>query len=269
MNMNPLKSESQPRSPRFSLKGRGSKAKLGIVIILVIILAIAALPAYWQGNWSNLSIAGVKLPVWEIKAPWQKPFPVQNLDRIRKVGDRGLEVSGWETLETGKLKIGGHDWSGQILRQSDRRDITLFLFPQTDPKLHPGVEWVDMDGFFKWKIDSQRPLNFAVETGEMKAKVRANLSLARESRRSPFGIPQTVAVVEWYSWGQGGHYSHTHWFWLDQRAQLKKKRIPWIAVTLRIPVDPKSTLDMVQSDVEALAKSVQASLMQNVFSSQN
>jgi cyanoexosortase B-associated protein len=267
--MNPLQSESKTRSPRFSLKGRGSKAKLGIVIILIVILAIAALPAYWQGSWSNLSIAGFKLPVWNVKAPWQEPFPVKNLGQIRAIRDRGIEVPGWETLETGKLKIGGHDWSGQILGQSDRRDVTLFLFPQTDPKLQPGVEWVDMDGFFKWKVDSQRPLNFSVAAGEMKAKVRANFSLARESRRSPFGVPQTVAVVEWYAWEQGGDYSHSHWFWLDQRAQLTKQRVPWIAVALRIPVDPKSTLDTVQSDAEALAKSVQASLMQNVFSSQN
>ena len=263
--MNPLKSESKPFSPQFSLKGKGSKAKLGVIVILMVILAIAAVPAYLQGEWTSISLAGVKLPIWSIQAPWQQPFPVKNLGRIRELRNKNLEIPGWETIESAPLQIGGHQWLGQILRQSERRDITLFIFPQNGPKLLPGVEWVDMNGFFKWNVDSQRTLTFTAEAQDTNATVTARFLLARESRRSPFGIPQTVAVVEWYAWGNGGHYSPVRWFWLDQRAQLKKQRVPWIAVTLRIPVDPKSTLDTVQPEVEALAKVVQARLMTEAF----
>ncbi|MGK7927108.1 MAG: cyanoexosortase B system-associated protein [Spirulina sp.] len=267
--MNPLKSESKSLPPRFSLKGRGAKAKLGIVIILLVVMAIAAFPAYLQGQWGNLSISGFKLPVWEIKAPWQKPFPVKNLRQIRSIRTEGIEVAGWETIERSNIQIGGYEWMGQILRRRDRRDVTLFLLPQSGPKQQPALEWVDMDGFFKWNIDSQRPLQFTVKAGETKAEVKARFFLARESHRSPFGIAKTVVVLEWYAWNRGGHYSPVRWFWLDQRAQVHKKRVPWVAVTLRIPVNPNSTLDTARADAEALAKNIQAYLMQNVFSKGN
>lgn len=267
--MNPLKSESKPFSPRFSLKGKGSKAKLGIAIVLIVILAIAAVPAYLQGEWTTMSFAGVSLPVWKIKASWQKSFPVKNLGQIRKTRKEPIDIPGWETLENATVQIGGHEWHGQIIARGDRRDAMVFLFPQTGPKEQPGVEWVDVDGFFKWNIDSQSSLQFTAEAGDNQASVTARLFLARESRKSPFRLHQTVAVVQWYAWENGGHYSPVRWFWLDQRLQLKKQRLPWIAVTLRIPVDPKSTLETIQPDAEALAQTVQASLMENVFSKSN
>ncbi|MEM9541922.1 MAG: cyanoexosortase B system-associated protein [Cyanobacteria bacterium P01_E01_bin.42] len=267
--MNPHQSESKPFSPRFSLKGKGSKAKLGIAIALVIILAIGAVPAYVQGEWTTMSLAGIPLPVWKIKAPWQKPFPVKNLGQIRKTRNEPIDVPGWETVENASLKIGGHDWHGQILDRGDLQDAMLFIFPQTGPKLQPAVEWVDMDGFFKWNLDSQRSLKFTSEVGDSQASVTARLFLARESQKSPFRAHQTVAVVQWYAWERGGHYSPLRWFWLDQKLQLQKQRLPWIAVMLRIPVDPKSTLETIEPDAEAMARVVQASLMENVFAKSN
>ncbi|MBP0016689.1 MAG: cyanoexosortase B system-associated protein [Cyanobacteria bacterium SBLK] len=242
---------------------------MGIAIVLIVILAIGAVPAYLQGEWITMSFAGIPLPVWKIKASWQKPFPVKNLGQIRRIRKEPIDVPGWETLENAALQIGGHEWHGQILARDDDRNAMLFVFPQKGPKEQPGVEWVDVDGFFKWNIDSQRSFKFTAEVGDKKASITARLLLARESRRSPFRLHQTVAVVQWYAWEWGGHYSPLRWFWLDQRLQLQKQRLPWIAVTVRIPVDPKSTLDTIEPDAEALAQIVQASLMENVFSKRN
>jgi cyanoexosortase B-associated protein len=73
-------------------------------------------------------------------------------------------------------------------------------------------------------------------------------------------------VVQWYAWLGGGHYDPSVWYWLDQWAQLKRQRVPWIAVSLVIPLEPTKELQTLTPFALNLAKEVQSNLEQNVLS---
>jgi cyanoexosortase B-associated protein len=77
---------------------------------------------------------------------------------------------------------------------------------------------------------------------------------------------QTFAVVQWYAFNNGGHFSPANWFWQDQLAQLSDRRVPWVAVCLKIPIEPLGELKDAQSVAESLAKTVQTQLNNTVFS---
>ena len=73
-------------------------------------------------------------------------------------------------------------------------------------------------------------------------------------------------MVQWYAWLGGGHYDPSVWYWLDQWAQLKRQRVPWIAVSLLIPLEPMKELQTLTPFALNLATEVQSYLEQNVLS---
>ncbi len=191
---------------------------------------------------------------------WQELPPVPNLGALRELRNTGLAVSGWTSPDQAKLRVGSHDWSVQTLEVPGQRVGLLMLFPQTGPKETPGVEWSDVDGFYQWQPDKVRSLTFHTE--DPAATVHARIFIARDSEKTRIvSSRQTVAVAQWYAFADGGHFSTAQWFWRDQWAQLRHQRVPWIAVSLRLPVDPSSTLEDVTPQVTELSQAIQTSLM--------
>jgi cyanoexosortase B-associated protein len=132
----------------------------------------------------------------------------------------------------------------------------LMLMPQNYYKNHPNVEWVDLQGIEKWKTDSHKTLKFAAAEGSQQ-QVKARFFRAWNK--------QTVAVMQWYAWPQGGHYASGHWFWADQMAQLKRQRVPWIAVSLKIPIEPLSDVKEIEALTLSLAQNIQNTLNREIF----
>ncbi|WP_243397441.1 cyanoexosortase B system-associated protein [Crocosphaera subtropica] len=76
---------------------------------------------------------------------------------------------------------------------------------------------------------------------------------------------KTYAVLQWYAWPGGGHYAPYQWFLADQKAQLKHKRVPWIAVSIKIPMEPLGNLEDMESLAKSLGQEVQKTLEQEIF----
>jgi cyanoexosortase B-associated protein len=65
----------------------------------------------------------------------------------------------------------------------------------------------------------------------------------------------------------GGDYSSLKWFWLDRLAQLKRDRVPWIAVCIKMPIEPLGDLQIAKPAAESLAKTVESALLSEPFRS--
>lgn len=234
---------SAPRRSRFP--------KLAIVLLLLIVVGLGAVPGYLRGSWS-----------------WSKPIAVENLRQLRSLTQEGIELPGWQTLEQEEVPIGGHKWSVQILHQGegDEKPIFLFLRPQSSNKSQPEVDWTDIEGFEdrlreqlgNWKTDSYGQLSFRVEVAPNSADASARFFRGWNQR-------QTFAVVQWYAWETGGSPAPFDWFVADRLTQLRGHRLPWVAVYLKIPLEPLGDVDAARPTAESLAKIVQAQLMTDIF----
>ncbi|MEQ8957332.1 MAG: cyanoexosortase B system-associated protein [Coleofasciculus sp. C2-GNP5-27] len=208
-----------------------------VLLVLLVIVAIGAVPSYFTGNWS-----------------WIEPPRFANFSSIKVVQIEGLEIPGWETLEQRTVTLGGHKWSYQEIKGDLDKPVLRLLRPPNGPIDQPQVEWMDINGVFQWKKDSHQRLKFTVETQSQQAQVNARLFRAWTQQ-------QTFAVVQWYAWATGGHPATRQWFWVDQVAQLKRQRVPWIAVSIQIPMEPLGDLADAKPIAESLSQTVQKTLM--------
>jgi len=140
---------------------------------------------------------------------------------------------------------GGKSWW-----QEDHRALK----PQVYYKSQPGVEWSDISSISRWNQGETTELLIPTQSGG-KAKARFYRAWTQN----------TFAVVQWYAWLGGGHYDPSVWYWLDQWAQLKRQRVPWIAVSLLIPLEPMKELQTLTPFALNLAGEVQSYLEQNVL----
>ena len=219
-----------------------TKFLTGIIVILlpIVIIAVAAVPGYWQGGkWS-----------------WSDLPPLTNSRQLRSLLKTGVELDGWQTIKQKEIRIGGNKWSAQAISQGASPVIVL-LAPQTYYTNKPYVEWTDIQGLEKWKTDSHRQLEFTVDGDGGITEVKARFFRAWNK--------QTFAIVQWYAFPNGGHPSSINWFWRDSVAQLQQQRIPWIAVCLKIPLNPLDDIDSVEPIAVSLARQVQSSLQENTF----
>ena len=220
-----------------------TKFLTGIIVILLLSLtiAIAAIPGYWQGGkWS-----------------WSDLPALTNGRQMRSLLKTGIEFDGWQTIKQKEIRIGGNKWSAQAITQGETSPVIVLLAPQTYYTNKPYVEWTDIQGLEKWKTDSHRQLEFTVNDDAGSNRVTARFFRAWNK--------QTFAVVQWYAFPTGGNPSSINWFWRDRVAQLKQQRIPWIAVCLKIPLNPLDDLDSVETKAISLAQQVQNSLQENTF----
>lgn len=221
------------------LQKRWSIARIALILLLSILIIVGAVPGYLKGgNWSWLDIP-----------------PTANIQQIKGILSTGLTLKGWQTIDKQQLRIGGHKWLGQIIKKEDSKPILLLLKPQTYYRNKPEVEWMDIKGLERWKTDSYSQINFTSDRNQDSLPTTARFFRAWNKK-------QTFAVVQWYSFPQGGHYAPANWFWRDLLAQLRGKRVSWVAVCLRIPIEPLGEFKDAQPLAQSLAKQVQASLQQ-------
>jgi cyanoexosortase B-associated protein len=223
------------------IQGQSAIARIALLLLLVLLFAIATLPGYLQGEWS-----------------WQNPAQRVNLNEIKKLRQTGLTLPGWKTLQKQEITIGSHKWLVQVVEKPPNPPAILLILPQNYYKDQPEVEWTDVGGFERWQTDSQSDLKFTVSDGSHTTPVTASFFRAWNDQ-------QTFAVVQWYAWSGKGHFSPLAWFWSDQWAQLHRTRLPWLAVSLKIPLDPFKELSSAREEATSLAQAVQIALNQQVL----
>ncbi|NJO20617.1 MAG: cyanoexosortase B system-associated protein, partial [Spirulinaceae cyanobacterium RM2_2_10] len=235
------------------LQERSTRAKLMVASLLLLLLALVALPSYLSGNW-----------------PWAAPVAIENIDQIRALRKNPLTLPDWQFLlqaellngaampldasnapatelrpqnptlaiaevnEVRDVRIGGQRWSYQELANPEAGEppIGVYLLPQMDHDKLPEVEWVDVRGAESWREEAVHSLKFTATAGDRQTKVNARFFRAAAER--------SYAVVQWYAWPNGGSRSTVAWFWRDQLAQLLRHRQPWVAVYLKIPMRAQS-----------------------------
>lgn len=217
-------------------------------LLLLLILFFSSVPGYLSGNWQ-----------------WKEPPSVVNLKQVKQIRQTGLNISGWETLEIVEREISGHKWLWQKIKQKNSDRISyLLLLPQNGPRDQPQTEWTEMKGFWGWKVAQFQTPEFMVKSSSSQNrntshKVEANFFRAVLKNR------QTYAVLQWYATPDGGSPSPFKWFLADQIAQLRKQRVPWVAVNIMIPIEPLGEVKQNWSIAHSLSEQVQANLVVNSF----
>lgn len=226
--------------------GKGMQLRQGAIALLLFLLLIGGIVLNFTGQSS-----------------WREPFPVTNLGAMRELRNTGLELPDWDQEGQLRLNVGGREWSVEAVTKPGKPTALVMVLPQWGPREMPGVEWSDIDGFFRWRREGgaiASPL-LTFTTTNPATKVQARYFLARdtaETRVVP--LRQTVAVLQWYATPIGGNPNPSWWFWRDQWAQMNRRRLPWVAVSLRFPMDPRSTLEDVEADILPLAQAVQEAI---------
>ena len=220
------------------------------MVTLAAIAMVSAIPHYVTGQW-----------------PWTHPLDVASIQVLQNLKQQSLSLPGWQTLTHKTIKIGGNDWSYQELQSQDTPDqptaaasqIAILLRPQPWRTNQPEVEWLDIAGSQNWQVDSRRQFQFTIDpVASMKQKpVQVKARFLRGWNQQ-----QTYAVVQWYAWPGGGGPSPSQWFWADQNRQWRsRQRLPWIAVSILIPIEPVGDVRPYQPFAIALSQAVQTVLI--------
>ncbi len=245
-------------SPSSPLEKSSNKLiiKLIVVAVLALFVAVSAIPQYVSG--------------W----PWATPPKLEQSTRsaLQEIRDQGISVPGWATEGQDKTKFGGHTWSIQQLSATASADgpsaqstsyVFLLLRPQTYEADQPEVEWLDIKGSQHWTTDSAQKVSFEVPVDGSKdtKTIRINSDFFRAWNQG-----QTYAVLQWYAWPTGGSASVASWFWADQKIQWQRyRRMPWVAVSLWLPIAPLSEVSPHQAIAESLGKDIHQALLKTVF----
>ena len=241
-------SEPSSRSPLY---------KFWVVLFVLAIALVSALPAYFTGTWV-----------------WANEPELTNIRDLRELQQHGLSLPGWRTEGQNVLEIGGHRWSVQEMTpdtsaqsttnpNTNVNSVVLLMRPQTWHRDLPQVDWMDINGAQQWTADSQRTLQFSVDSPLTNQPVSITARFLRG-----WGQQRTYAVVQWYAWADGGSPAPSQWFWADQWSQLRDRdRTSWVAVSLLIPIKPVGDIETVRAQAAELAQLVQSQLMSTVFQS--
>lgn len=108
--------------------------------------------------------------------------------------------------------------------------------------------------FKDWKTDSFKTLKVNLDDG----KTIKTLFFRGRNRR------ETFAVLQWYAWESGGNFAPKKWFFADLKAQLKKQRLGWVAVSLRIPIEVLGDIDTVKPLAESLVIDIQKAIKNQI-----
>ncbi len=213
------------------------------LLLLVLLLFLGAVPGYLSGRFS-----------------WQQPAPVHALKQIKEIRQKGLTLAGWKTLQQQEQPIGGRKWSLQVIKKEDSQtEAILLLLPQNGPKDQPQIEWTDISNSWRWNTAQYRSVDFTVQQSDtISSKVEANFFRG-------FSNGETFAVLQWYAMPDGGNPSPSHWFWTDQFAQWQRKRSPWVAVSIMIPMETLGEADKNLPVAKSLGEAVQSKLMKDIF----
>jgi cyanoexosortase B-associated protein len=214
---------------------------------------------------------------------WEHPPQVATLAQLKQLQQEGLLLPGWRILDHQVSEIGGHKWSIQAILPEAVNEPTaskpptlLLLRPQTSVMDQPQVDWMDVNGWMntnrvqRWTVDSRRSLQFTVERLDASASHNNSTKILQIQARffRGWNQQQTYAVLQWYAWCDGGDPSPSRWFWADQLAQLRdRQRMPWVAVSVLIPIKPLGNIESVQPLAESLGQAIQATLIEGPLKS--
>jgi cyanoexosortase B-associated protein len=219
-----------------------------VLLSLVLLLCVGGVPGYLTGQWQ-----------------WKQPPPVTSLKELRQIRKTGLTLPGWQTVEQAQQQVGERNWSLQLIKKDgSQNQAILLLLPQNGSKDQPEVEWSEINGWGKsrwgkWDIAQYRPAEFTVKQPPG-SKINTNTKVeARYFRAST--QQDTFAVLQWYALPNGGNPSPVHWFLADQWAQWGKHRIPWVGVSILIPIEPLGQVEAAWSLAQSLGETVQVALM--------
>ncbi len=224
--------------------------KIILVALLAVLVAISALPNYFNGSW-----------------PWSEPLQVPQLDQIKGISKTSLSLPGWQLNVQEEVSISGNNWSlaeyentGSTIPADQLPRLVLLLRAQPWHDNQPEVDWVDLRGSQNWLVDNQSNLRFAGSDGD------GNPTKVTTQYFRAVNEQSTFAVMQWYAWPQGGHPAPSHWFWADQRRQWQQQqRQPWIAVSLLLPIEPVGDIRPYQDAAIAAAQLVQTALVEGPF----
>lgn len=222
----------------------GNLASFLLIAFLAILVVVGAVPNYQNNSWS-----------------W-RDIPEINLNKIKKVNETGLEIEGWKILEHEMINIDENKWLAQVIGQTPEKVALLLLRTQPYHKDYPEVEWTNLEIKQRWKTSFNTELNLTVNRKNQQETISTRFLRARIGRK-------TFAVVQWYAWPNGGDFRSEKWFFQDKIAQVNQKRLPWIAVSLQIPISPLSDLEEVREYAQSLAVEVQTAIEQNLFGNLN
>ncbi|MEO0648575.1 MAG: cyanoexosortase B system-associated protein [Cyanobacteria bacterium J06650_10] len=242
---------------------RTSTTALIIIAILSLFIAVSALPRYFS-SW-----------------PWSTPLKVANQSELQAIREKGIELPGWQTIDHLTTKLSGDTWSIQELSAMDESPfsesspstIALLLRPQVWEKDQPEVEWIDIKGVQRWQTDSRQSLSFNVDlpsaeepsVSEDPLYNRQTIRITTDFFRA-WSKEQTYAIMQWYASPTGGSPSPAWWFWSDQKMQWSaRQRLPWVAVSLWLPIEPLSDITPHQALAVSLGQSVQTELLRTIF----
>jgi cyanoexosortase B-associated protein len=218
-----------------------SRAKITILAILVAFVLFGATPGYLAGG----------------KWAWMKPATVPTMKQLIAIKKSGINVPGWQT-DSGKIAPqADRKWYIQELSQGSQK-ATVLLLPQTGDRQQPQVEWTDIEGIERWDSDSYQTLNLGIESPNQQFQTRFFRAWTKA---------RTYAVVQWYAQSIGGSPSPSQWYINDRIAQWQKRRIPWVAVSIQIPMEPLDDLNKYRNPAEAIAKAVQTGLVSDALKS--
>jgi cyanoexosortase B-associated protein len=222
-----------------------------LLLFLFLLLAVGAVPGYIKGKWS-----------------WQQPARVTQLKQIKKLQKDGLTLPGWQTTKQITLPVGGHQWSLQQIQRDSQTQAMLLLRPQQDHKEQPQVEWVDLNGLRwwqsnqprQWQTDEYKRSQFTIPSTNTKVEAQFFRTWIQERNFSG-----TFAVLQWYAWPGGGNPDPSRWFWGDQIAQWHNRRLPWVGVSIMVPIEPLGDIEKARPTAESLGQTVQAALTNGPF----
>lgn len=182
---------------------------LGLLLLLIV---MGAMPGYLSGKWS-----------------WARTPKIQNIAYLKSLSQTGLTIPNYREIGQEEFTLGERPWSAQLL-QKPGQSLLLLLLPQDYHKNLPQTEWNDLRYLEKWKTDSAQTLTVPIQVNSSRYSVVARYFRA--------WTQTTFIIVQWYAWPGGGNFAASSWFWQDQWSQLRRQRLPWIAVSLKIPVEP-------------------------------
>lgn len=218
------------------------------LLLLLLLLGLGGVSGYLTGQWK-----------------WKQPPPVASLKELRQIRKTGLTLPGWQTVEQGEQQVGEHKWSLQIVKKADSQtQAILLLLPQNGPMEQPEVEWTEINGWgrsrwSKWDIAQERSAKFTVK---QPLKSGSNAETKVEARFFRASTKQeTFAVLQWYALPNGGYTLPIRWFIADQLSQWRQRRIPWVAVSILIPMEPLGQVEAAWPLAQSLGETVQATLM--------
>ena len=238
------------------LASKSAVAPFIVCVVLALFVAVSALPRY-ASSW-----------------PWTTPPKVANQSALQNIRAQGIAFPGWTNEEQLQSKIGGADWSIQQLSRASATEPStalLLLRPQIWEADQPEVEWVDIRGSQQWKTDSHQQLPFTVSADQPPSLSQSSSAVETVQVNPDFfrawGPDQTYAVLQWYAWPSGGSASVARWFWADQQMQWQQyQRMPWVAVSLWLPIEPLSNITSHRALAKTLGEEVHTTLLQTVFS---